>query len=150
MECHRIIKPGGHLVVIVPNFRSLTFEEVGTVWIGLDLPRHVQQFTSDSLRKSAQIAGFEAIAVSTETFGGLVEGSCIEWVRRWTLLPRKWIAKMGLTNRWARRLTNDSNATADRGEVLILHATRREASERKPGGESSISTVNIRPERTKP
>ena len=40
-EVSRILKPGGALVLQVPNIDSWQFKALGVKWYGLDLPRHV-------------------------------------------------------------------------------------------------------------
>jgi 2-polyprenyl-3-methyl-5-hydroxy-6-metoxy-1,4-benzoquinol methylase len=39
-----LLRPGGTLVVSVPNLDSLSFQWFGAAWIGLDLPRHLTHF----------------------------------------------------------------------------------------------------------
>jgi len=60
-ECRRILKPGGVLVVTTPNSRSESLKRFGGHWAGLDAPRHLVIFSTDSLRTLAQQAGFGEI-----------------------------------------------------------------------------------------
>ena len=62
-ECARILKPGGRLVVLTPNVRSLGHRVFGVSWLGLDAPRHLVLFTSESLRAAAEDAGLRVIRV---------------------------------------------------------------------------------------
>lgn len=57
-EIHRLLKPGGRLAVIVPNFESLGFRVFGQAWFPLDAPRHLVNFTEQSLRAATTKAGF--------------------------------------------------------------------------------------------
>ncbi len=57
-EMHRILKPGGRLVVAVPNFESLQARWSGNAWFHLDLPRHLYQFPLSGLRQLLERVGF--------------------------------------------------------------------------------------------
>ncbi len=57
-EMRRILRPGGRLVVAVPNFSSLQARWAGPAWFHLDLPRHVFQFPMPALRRLLDQAGF--------------------------------------------------------------------------------------------
>jgi len=55
----RILKPGGRLIVAVPNFSSLQARLTGDAWFHLDLPRHLFQFPLAGLKTLLRRAGFE-------------------------------------------------------------------------------------------
>ena len=59
-EAHRVLAPGGRLVVGVPNIDSLPFRWFGPAWYALDLPRHLTHFTPRTLALMLQRAGFRA------------------------------------------------------------------------------------------
>lgn len=50
-EIYRILKPGGTLIVQVPNFNSLASRLFKENWSGLDVPRHLYQFSSHTLKR---------------------------------------------------------------------------------------------------
>lgn len=56
-ECHRILRPGGELVVYTPNFESLTRRLTGARWRGLEPPRHLQLFNRRNLQAALQKSG---------------------------------------------------------------------------------------------
>lgn len=58
-EAHRLLVPGGRLIVAVPNIDSWPFRWFGTAWFGLDLPRHLTHFTPVTLREMIERAGFQ-------------------------------------------------------------------------------------------
>lgn len=58
----RILKPGGRLIVAVPNFSSFQARLTGPAWFHLDLPRHLYQFPLAGLKTLLRRAGFEVCA----------------------------------------------------------------------------------------
>jgi SAM-dependent methyltransferase len=59
VEVRRILRPGGRLVVAVPNFASRQAHWSGAAWFHLDLPRHLYQFPLAALRRLLDETGFE-------------------------------------------------------------------------------------------
>ncbi|MFW6147001.1 MAG: class I SAM-dependent methyltransferase [Thermodesulfobacteriota bacterium] len=57
-EVHRILKPGGRLILITPNIESLGHRIFQEAWRGLEVPRHLHIFTMKALRNLAEKAGF--------------------------------------------------------------------------------------------
>jgi SAM-dependent methyltransferase len=57
-EAHRLLVPGGKLLVAVPNIDSLAFRWFGSAWFGLDLPRHLTHFAPWTLHLMLERAGF--------------------------------------------------------------------------------------------
>ncbi|MEO6458532.1 MAG: class I SAM-dependent methyltransferase [Chloroflexia bacterium] len=58
-EVARVLKPGGTLLVAVPNFGSLEARFSGPGWFHLDVPRHLTHFTFQSLSEALGGAGLE-------------------------------------------------------------------------------------------
>jgi SAM-dependent methyltransferase len=56
---HRLLKPGGRLVVQVPNIDSFQFRLFGSRWSGLELPRHLVDFNARTLRRLLEQCGFD-------------------------------------------------------------------------------------------
>jgi SAM-dependent methyltransferase len=57
-EAHKRLKPGGHVFVETPNFKSWDFYFFKNIWGGLHVPRHTFLFTEISLRKLAEKTGY--------------------------------------------------------------------------------------------
>lgn len=50
-ECHRILKPGGRLVMVTPNSDGLGHRLFGANWRGLEPPRHLHIFNVKTLTR---------------------------------------------------------------------------------------------------
>lgn len=62
-RAHAVLRPGGRLVVEVPNAAALGFWRFGASWPWTDLPRHLHYFTRVSLCRLLAETGFETEAV---------------------------------------------------------------------------------------
>tara|TARA_R110002072_G_scaffold303099_1_gene493567 strand:+ start:326886 stop:328157 length:1272 start_codon:yes stop_codon:yes gene_type:complete len=62
-EIRRILRPGGRLILAVPNFGSLQSQRTGHDWFHLDLPRHLYHFTPETLQRLLICNGFHSDSV---------------------------------------------------------------------------------------
>lgn len=60
-EINRLLKPGGRLVIALPNFQSFDCQYYKEKWAAWDVPRHLNHFAPDVLRRMWTSLGFENI-----------------------------------------------------------------------------------------
>lgn len=58
---HRVMKPGGSLVIEVPRLDSRTFRWFGDRWPGLQAPQHTVLYDRDALLRAVRTCGFEVV-----------------------------------------------------------------------------------------
>jgi len=76
-----LLRPGGSLVLWLPNGDSWAARCFGSAWMGYDPPRHRSVFTPATLRRACAQVGLEIVAVHHEWHG-------LEWAWGLRLLAR--------------------------------------------------------------
>lgn len=94
-----LLRPGGKIIVAVPNRDSLAANGFGEHWFGLDLPRHLTHFTRGALTEMLRTAGFRVEKVrglvhyhwlQASALRAIQAGSSSLWRR---LLAHKFVAR---------------------------------------------------------
>lgn len=62
-QIRRILKPGGSVIIMVPNFRSFSRMLFGKFWYALETPRHLYHFTPSTATKMFKQAGFSRVDI---------------------------------------------------------------------------------------
>jgi 2-polyprenyl-3-methyl-5-hydroxy-6-metoxy-1,4-benzoquinol methylase len=93
-EAHRLLQPGGRLIVAVPNASSLQARWAGANWFHLDLPRHLYHFPLEALRRLMVASGFQIgpthhFSLRQNPFGWIQSG-----LNRISSLPRNGLYTM--------------------------------------------------------
>jgi 2-polyprenyl-3-methyl-5-hydroxy-6-metoxy-1,4-benzoquinol methylase len=70
-----LFRPGGLLLVSVPNFESWSFDRFGRDWFGLELPRHLTHFTPSTLQTMLSAEGFDLVKLETIGMDGWIRSS---------------------------------------------------------------------------
>jgi 2-polyprenyl-3-methyl-5-hydroxy-6-metoxy-1,4-benzoquinol methylase len=102
VECRRLLKVGGTMVVTTPNIESLGHRLLSDAWVHLDPPRHLFLFSLNTLGSCCEKAGF-----------------CIE-VQRTTFRNAAWTWLVGKAIRREGRYNGNSNMFTRIGGLLFL------------------------------
>ena len=81
-ESHRLLRPGGVIMIGVPNTNGLIARIAGNYYYPLDMPRHFTHFTTHSVRRFLQAAGFVVRDVYHQTTGRDLLRSLAYWAHR--------------------------------------------------------------------
>lgn len=70
-EAWRVLRPGGLLAFITPNYNSISRKILKEKWEGLIPPRHLFVFNATSVKKLVALSGGKVVAVRTVDFNPL-------------------------------------------------------------------------------
>jgi len=129
-QVRSVLKPNGKLVLGLPNFGSWIAQELGPYWYALDLPRHVNHFTPDTIGAMLRKTGFRIERIHFPKFGPTVQGSLRYLVAEKPtatarlLVRSEWLC--GLSDTWHRR--------RGQGAIMNVHARRTSGDDATEGG----------------
>jgi len=72
---YKLLEPGGIIEIEVPNIGSFEAKLFGRKWKGLDVPRHITHFTSETITKILRSNGFSEIAIKPAMFSSSISES---------------------------------------------------------------------------
>lgn len=74
-RARELLRPGGRVAVVVPDWGSRQRRLFGSRWFHLDLPRHLQHFDARSLAEAVRRAGLRPLATGTNASASGLPGS---------------------------------------------------------------------------
>jgi SAM-dependent methyltransferase len=68
MQLKKLLKPGGHLLIAVPNYTSRDAKAYGAAWAAWDVPRHLYHFSPASMKQLIEKHGMKLEATKPMWF----------------------------------------------------------------------------------
>jgi SAM-dependent methyltransferase len=126
-ECHRVLRPGGRLIVVTPNTTSVLHKQFGRDWYPLEPPRHITMFRRALLGKLAEESGFTIDRLATSLRGAGPNWTLSRRIRARGAADLYQPPSMGERAGAALAIWREwlvSRVSADAGEELVLVARK--------------------------
>jgi len=125
-ECGRLLKPGGKLVVVTPNWDSLGHRALARAWPHLDPPRHLHLFSMHTVRLVIEQTGLEVLRSWTSARLAAWTWIAGRQIRRTGHMPGGSLSGIGRLVRlegMVFRIVEDALCSvADMGEEIVVEA----------------------------
>lgn len=116
-----LLKPGGKVLLTVPNAESWSSRHFAAAWIGWDMPRHLTHFTPESLAALARKVGLEPCLLQTIPHGGWMRESAQRALTLRSRASDRWMLRRNVSDTLARYY-----ARRGQGDGLLMIADRVE------------------------
>jgi 2-polyprenyl-3-methyl-5-hydroxy-6-metoxy-1,4-benzoquinol methylase len=60
-QLHRLCKPGGRIIIALPNYKSYDGQHYKAEWAAYDVPRHLNHFNKETLIKILEESGLRHV-----------------------------------------------------------------------------------------
>lgn len=127
--CHRLLKPGGLLLLVATNANALLLRIFKTYWYGFNAPRNVVIHTIGSLHTLLSSQDFEHIRITTNTRISGIQAvhSLASLLNKWTSKPMVPGSSTRLLALFFQNFTTVINLFSGKiGDVCIVQASRHD------------------------
>jgi 2-polyprenyl-3-methyl-5-hydroxy-6-metoxy-1,4-benzoquinol methylase len=119
----RALRPGGRLVISVPNLASWGFRFFQTDWWGLQLPYHLLHFTPATLKRLVERHGLTIRKLNTQVRAGWLRRSFVSARRNGSPASQRIPARMGKLRMFTSMLARWTG-WSDQADAIYLIAER--------------------------
>lgn len=82
-KLNRILKPGGTLIIAIPQSDCLAYKIFGQCWVQLDIPRHLFTFQEKTIKEYAKKTGFKIKKIRYNSTSFQFLGSFLYWTNNY-------------------------------------------------------------------
>jgi len=105
-ELKRLLKPGGVIIIAVPNYKSHDAKIYGKFWAAFDVPRHLWHFSSKSIERLAEQSGLHLVETLPMLFDAFYVSLLSEKYRTGRMNPARAFLN-GLNSNWKARKSGE-------------------------------------------
>lgn len=121
-NCAAILRPGGVLVVEVPNNAAKGFDHFGPAWAWADIPRHINFFTARSLEAMLEKRGF---TVNMICYSGYTRQFLPDWIDSQVTIAKQLSIEDGQPDPWKTLALTAFAPREQKYDSVRIHASRR-------------------------